>query len=811
MYHVQCTKASDNADQARKETKPVKDYILLQLWTADPPFSRDPKKKGDNVNSTNNVNTVSSTVNAAGTNEDNEFSFDPNMPTLEDVSTFNFSNNDEDDDIVADMNNMDTTIQVSHILTTRVHKDHPLDQVIGDLHSATQTRQILKNLKEHGTQKGNSCIERSKLDRGYAGKASTVQVTRSLDFSEFTKWKKGYRKIEKEVYVCQPPGFEDPDFPNRVYKVENSMYGLHQAPRAWYETLSTYLLDNGFYRGKIDKTLFIKRHKEVKNASTPMETHKPLLKDEDGEEVDAHMYMSMIGSLMYLTFSRPNIMFAVCACARYQVNLKTQKPKKPKRKVTEVPQPSEPTEHVADEAVYKELADRLATPNEASSPRTTLGGGPRCQEAMKDTIAQTRFKTASKLSNDSLLARARVDSSKDDQSLGDDASKQGRKIHDIDADEDITLVNDQDDAEMFDVNDLHGEEVFVKKEVVDKEVSAAGEVNAASIATTVSAAATITTDEITLAQALVEIKISKPKAKGILQAKLQAEFDEEQRLAQERARKELETNIALIKEWDDIQAKINKVLCSKKNREKRNKPPTQAQQRKIMCTYLKNMEEKKLTNLKNKSFDSIKKMFDRAFNRVNTFVDFKTELVEGSSKRAGEELELKKLMEIIPDEEDVAIDDIPLAVKYLKIVDGKIHKEGKKSYYQIIRADRNSKMYMVFNRMLKEFEREDLKDLYNLVKAKYRSTKPVEDLDLLLWVDLKTMFEPHVEDQVWKKKHRYKVLEWKLYDFCGVHSLKMQSVHIYMLVEMKYPLTTHTLTYVLNKKLQANHFTEMAY
>ncbi|GJR05669.1 putative ribonuclease H-like domain-containing protein [Tanacetum coccineum] len=184
-----------------------------------------------------------------------------------------------------------------------------------------------------------------------------------------------YGKIEEEVYVCQPPGFEDPDFPNRVYKVEKALYGLHQARRAWYKTLSTYLLDNGFQRGKIDKTLFIKRHKgdillvqvyvddiifgstkkelcfpfeklmhekfqmssmreltfflglqvkftEVKTASTPMETQKPLLKDEDGEEVDVHMYRSMIGSLMYLTSSRPDIMFAVCAYARYQVNPK---------------------------------------------------------------------------------------------------------------------------------------------------------------------------------------------------------------------------------------------------------------------------------------------------------------------------------------------------------------------------------------------------------------------------------------------------------------------------------------------------------
>ncbi|GKD72509.1 retrovirus-related pol polyprotein from transposon TNT 1-94 [Tanacetum coccineum] len=115
-----------------------------------------------------------------------------------------------------------------------------------------------------------------------------------------------YGKIEEEVYVCQPPGFEDPDFPDRVYKVEKALYGLHQAPRAWYETLSTYLLDNGFQRGKIDKTLFIKRHKEVKTTSTPMKTQKPLFKDENGKEVDVHMYRSMIGSLMYLTPSVPH-------------------------------------------------------------------------------------------------------------------------------------------------------------------------------------------------------------------------------------------------------------------------------------------------------------------------------------------------------------------------------------------------------------------------------------------------------------------------------------------------------------------------
>ncbi|GKC51338.1 putative ribonuclease H-like domain-containing protein, partial [Tanacetum coccineum] len=178
-----------------------------------------------------------------------------------------------------------------------------------------------------------------------------------------------YGKIDEEVYVSQPPGFIDPKYPQKVYKVVKALYGLHQAPRAWYATLSTFLLKNGYRRGTINKTLFIKKDKNdimlvqvyvddiifgstkksycdefealmkskfqmssmgeltfflrLQTASTPIETQKPLVKDEEASDVDVHLYRSMIGSLMYLTASRPDIMFAVCACSRFQVTPKT--------------------------------------------------------------------------------------------------------------------------------------------------------------------------------------------------------------------------------------------------------------------------------------------------------------------------------------------------------------------------------------------------------------------------------------------------------------------------------------------------------
>ncbi|GJX41438.1 hypothetical protein Tco_0256428 [Tanacetum coccineum] len=143
-----------------------------------------------------------------------------------------------------------------------------------------------------------------------------------------------------------------------------------------------------------------------------------------------------------------------------------------------------------------------------------------------------------------------------------------------------------------------------------------------------------------------------------------------------------------------------------------------------------------------------------------------------------ETAKLQRLIEVVPDKEEVAIDAIPLATKRPSIVDYKIHKEGKKTYYQIIRADGSSKM-------------------------------PEEGYERVLWGDLKTMFNTHVEDQVWRNQQDYRVLDYKLYDSCGVHSLRKKNVHIHMLVEKRYPLTPAIITYMLNRKLQAGHWNEI--
>nr|GFA01365.1 hypothetical protein [Tanacetum cinerariifolium] len=226
---------------------------------------------------------------------------------------------------------------------------------------------------------------------------------------------------------------------------------------------------------------------------------------------------------------------------------------------------------------------------------------------------------------------ARIESSDNEESLGEDASKQERRIDAIDVDEDITLVSVQGDVdkEMFDVDILGGEEMFVARqnENIVEEVVDAAQVSSAS--TTV----TITTKEITLAQALKVLKTSKPKidVDHHLAERMQAQEQEELSDAEKATL------------FQQLLEKRRNHFAAKSREEKRNKPPTKAQKRNIMCTYLKNMEEYKIKDLKLKEFDFVQEMFDKAF---------------------------KKLMETITnEEEEVAIDVVPLAVKSGRIVE----------------------------------------------------------------------------------------------------------------------------------------------
>ncbi|GJR43659.1 hypothetical protein Tco_1311762 [Tanacetum coccineum] len=506
---------------------------------------------------------------------------------------------------------------------------------------------------------------------------------------------------------------------------------------------------------------------------------------------------------------------------------------KPKRKDIQIPRSSGPTKHVADEAVYKELDDslvRAATTASSLKVEQDSGGGPRCQKTMGDTITQTRFENVSKLSNDPLLVRGNTLQSGEDslklKELIELCTNLQTRVLDLEktkttqAEEIVSLKrrvkkleqkkrsrthglkrlykvgltarvessrDEENDADMFEVNTLVSEEVFVVEQsgnVVEEVVDV---IDAASIILV--SAATITDVEVTLAQALAELKSAKPKADKVviqepehvnlmkrleqmrldeeLSFKLQAK--EEERLAREKAQQIKEANIA----WDDVQAKVEadyqlaqrlqaqeqeeltdeekarlflyileqrrKHFTTKRAEEKRNRPPTRAQQRNIMCEDLFDYKIELVEKSSKKEEIDLEENLKKAI----------AEVMEGSSKRAGEELEQEsiKKQKVDKDKETVELQSL------IKVIsDEESPQEGKEKLYANIRADGKSQMYKVFSQMLKSFSRKDLEDLYKLVKAKYGSTRPVEDLDLILYGDLKTMFKPHVEDQVLKNQ-----------------------------------------------------------
>ncbi|GKD83884.1 retrovirus-related pol polyprotein from transposon TNT 1-94, partial [Tanacetum coccineum] len=295
------TKACDDTGKARMETVNGTYYILLPFLTQDPSFSSYSK---DSPNAGFKPLGEEEKIDTKNPENENSVVLHTEEPRV----------NQEQDESINITNNINI---VSLTVNTASIEDNALDENITlvDLphgKRAIGTKWVYKNKKD---KRGIVIRNKARLvAQGYTQEeginydevfalVDRIEAIRLFlayaSYKDFVVYKMDmksaflYGKIEEEVYVCQPVGFEDLDFPNRVYKVEKALYGLHQAPKACDVKQHTY--------GK---------------------THKPLVKDADGEDIDEHIYRSMIGLLMYLTSSRPDIIFVVCVCARFQVNPK---------------------------------------------------------------------------------------------------------------------------------------------------------------------------------------------------------------------------------------------------------------------------------------------------------------------------------------------------------------------------------------------------------------------------------------------------------------------------------------------------------
>nr|GEW06873.1 ribonuclease H-like domain-containing protein [Tanacetum cinerariifolium] len=602
-------------------------------------------------NSINEVNAADSPVPAVGqisTNNTNTFSVaSPSNAAVKDIT---YSDNEEDVGAEADFTNLETTITVSPIPITRVHKDHPVTQIIGDLSSATQIRSMTRLAKDQGgLSKINNDDFHTCLFACFFSQEEPKRVNQALkDLSwieamqeellqfkmqkvwvlvDFATWKKGYSSflyetIEEEAFVCQPLGFKDPDYPDKVYKVVQALYGLHQALRAWgCQFLGCRLIS----------------------------------------------WQCKKQTVMATSFTEAEYVAAASCCAQVL--------------------------WIQNQLLDYGRVEHLEQDKIAQSLEIT-----KLKQRVKKLERRIKLKV-SKLRRLKRVGTAqRVDTS--DDTVMDYVSKQGWIIASTDAYEDVTLKDVADiakevvvDAEIEESADVQGRQAESKlQEVVEV-------VTTAKLMTEVVTAASAT---ITATDTPIPVATITAAALTLTTAPSAA-----------RRRKEVE------KEDNDVM----------RYQELKRKPQTEAQARKNMMIYLRNMAGFKMDYFKGMTYDDICLIFENKFNLNVAFLEKTKEQMEEKDSKAlkrisesqkdkaakkqklDEEVkELRKHLQIVPnDYGDVYIEATPLSRK-VPVVDYEIYTEKNKPYYKIIRADRSLQLFLSFLSLLKNFDREDLEN-----------------------------------------------------------------------------------------------------
>nr|GEX05597.1 retrotransposon protein, putative, unclassified [Tanacetum cinerariifolium] len=454
---------------------------------------------------------------------------------------------------------------------------------------------------------------------------------------------------------------------------------------------------------------------------------------------------------------------------------KKQKHRKSKNKDTQETQPSGPTnEALNEENVPAQVIDLENTKTVQAQEISSL------KKRVKRLEKKKRSRTHGLKRLYMIGLSARVESSAKEQSLGEeDASKQERNIADIDVDAETTFgdetAKDQgryDDQEMFDTSVLDYEEEVLLKEaqdvqnVVKKVIEDITTARIEEIAntTTIITDVDVTPDELTMAQSLVEIKKSKPKGETTTTTTVTIPTPDSTSPKARRVvmQEPIETpTTTTIPKYSKVQDKGKGITVEEPLKmKKKDQISFDEQEARRLQTELD--EQDKLAEAKDQLIEDENLAWDNKNREENHQPKLKRGIKcdkldqERSKKQKVEDdkesEELKRCLEIIPDDgDDVTIDAIPLSIT-TSIIDYKIYKEGKKSYFQIFRADENSQMYYTFCKMLKNFDREDLKVLWRLVKYKFEKGQPLDDMDCYLLHTLKTMFEHHVEDTIWKSQ-----------------------------------------------------------
>ncbi|GKE06231.1 hypothetical protein Tco_1398249, partial [Tanacetum coccineum] len=346
-----------------------------------------------------------------------------------------------------------------------------------------------------------------------------------------------------------------------------------------------------------------------------------------------------------------------------------------------------------------------------------------------------------------------------DEDAEEDSSKQGWNISKIDKDSTISLVQPEQDMEYdFDVSTASATlEVSIaaanlvyirrsaeKRKDKGKAIMKEDESVQKESRKKLEQERLVNEEAIRLQEQINEEENQRIARDAEIDKQLQEEFD--------RARQEQEV-VAEVDQAHDIDWSDPAVL---RYHALQNRSFSKAEVRKNMCIYLKNQGGYKLSHFKGMSYEDIRPIFERVWDQNNAFVPKYSEIKKEKLEDDAEKKELRDSMDVVP-RDDIAIDVESLATKY-PIVDWKTHVLTENMmYYQIIRGDGSSKNYKIFSEMLDDFDRQDVMDLHRLVQERYDTTSP-EGYDLLLWGDLKILFEPNEEDEIWKNQQDYNLI-----------------------------------------------------
>ncbi|GJS72822.1 hypothetical protein Tco_0705663 [Tanacetum coccineum] len=383
----------------------------------------------------------------------------------------------------------------------------------------------------------------------------------------------------------------------------------------------------------------------------------------------------------------------------------------------------------------------------------------------------------------------------EDEDAEEDSFKQGRKISNIDKDPTISLVHPEKDMEYdFDVSTAEG---FTTANVLVTTASA--------FISTASATPQVSTAAANLVYIRRSAEKRKDKGKAIIK-------DDES--VKKKSKKQLEQERLGHEEAIRLQEQINEEENQRITRDAEIAKQLQeefdrARQEQEVVTEADQAHDIDWSDpavlryhaLQNRSFSVAER------SRKDSYEDNakKHKLEDDAEKK-----ELRDSMDVVP-RDDIAIYVESLATKY-PIVDWKTHVLTENMmYYQIIRADRSSRNYKIFGEMLDDFDRQDVLDLHRLVQERYDTTSP-EGYDFLLWGDLKILFEPNEEDEIWKNQQDYNLISWRLFDTCGIHMLLMHTGNsIHIMIEKNYPLIQEMLSRMLSRRLEVDQESEMTF